>query len=518
MCQAAHQERNWSRVDTLAASLIEAGPADGTPYGWRVDALLHLKRFEEAEQVATEMLGAFPNAARSVVAYYQVLFGRHDYDRVIEFYCSEMDPALETDVDVVFFLLRAAQYTGNDELSLRAARRVSARGLGSKRYRNILYRGLALARKAERTDEEAHFQRLLSREAELPLQDSLSFFRANRSDWLPSQPTGVSAFARSGKLEDLRVALCLSGQCRGFIAAHERVARNLIKPLQPDVFIATWDSVGIKNTFSNRDGLSRVIEADLCKRIPDALIEANVLEHLPSLAGALEYWNAPGEGVANLKRELEDLYAPKRCEVFEEAEYDEGLAKAGFSSRFAINQSKMKFMLLQSARLKCEQELENGFPYDLVIRLRLDKNLNKPIPVDEAFMKSLVDTIYVDHVSFHGIGDQIAAGSSEAIDFYSCMGPAYDRFSQSPELEVISGQAAHGVLRDYFMSSPFRLTRTTPIMGGNLNNLVISTSELLERGLQADLEACSDRFDVADALKWLAEERRRSEASPSAAS
>ena len=281
-----------------------------------------------------------------------------------------------------------------------------------------------------------------------------------------------------------RVAVCVSGQLRGYRAAYETWSRSLLAAADCDLFVHTWANVGRSSAEGFRSTLpfAGAAFSDAYRGVALAVGFDEVKGRYPTLFAHLErseHVDAP---------ELSEFYGTDHVVVD-----DDGTeAFDGWS-----NQDKMHWKI-QSAH---ELAVASGREYDLVVRVRPDK----PIVFTAFAWRDLLEvctrsaTVLADaprgvHYAKLVIGDQFAIGSPEAMALYSRTYSLYPalagaRLSQCPpELSGHSSLAqvcwVHGID-----------VRRVPMKFGTLQEVSpLGTAEVLEC-IQAD---AAGRMDASD--------------------
>ena len=177
------------------------------------------------------------------------------------------------------------------------------------------------------------------------------------------------------EINTLKVALCISGHMRTFKDNFSNLHKNILSKLNCDVFIHTWNTL---DSYKEK-------------------INDNQFETLQ------RYYN-PKSIIIEPKKEFQitNLMRSK--------------AEPG---RNVHNMLSMFYKIEACNNLKKEYEIANNFKYDLVIRFRSDISMLSPLPITNKIDN---DLLYVPlYGNFSGLCDQLAFGSSETMDKYSCI-------------------------------------------------------------------------------------------------
>lgn len=211
----------------------------------------------------------------------------------------------------------------------------------------------------------------------------------------------------------MRVALCISGQMRGYLKAYPSVKKNIIDVFNPDIFIHTWDDLGRSNNLHRR-ALPHPMIHYLPRKAVDQQFYFSSL--FPNFMDELY-----SKSIIN-KDELCKIYQPKSCIVEKSPiseEYDDFF---GFKPPVQILEKQPKvvwsrnlfYKIHKCNELKKDFEQQHNFKYDLVIRLRPDLSIGEVISP-----KINRDTIYYRYRNIdisYQMGDQYFYADSETMD------------------------------------------------------------------------------------------------------
>ena len=210
----------------------------------------------------------------------------------------------------------------------------------------------------------------------------------------------------------MRIAICFSGQPRFVRECHDNIKKFIIDPNssnQIDIFVHTW--------FSN----------EICEKV---LYE----NHMSSFSGDSKIPNDVIESIQN-------LYSPKLMLVEEPINFNvkeehinsfcgfikrnsdniEGTSIRDFNLKKSNDVFSMMHSLNKSVSLKRQIEIEDGFRYDLVLRLRFDN-----IPTREILLNNYnLDFLYSQEMGkpHFEISDWLNFSSSDNMDI---LGSIYD--------------------------------------------------------------------------------------------
>jgi hypothetical protein len=188
----------------------------------------------------------------------------------------------------------------------------------------------------------------------------------------------------------MRVAVCLSGMVRTLAKTCPSIKQCLIEPYKADVFIHTYDKMGIRDLPVSPGWLSSLLRPKALKIQP------------------YEEW------VPTFKQERDRLYS-----------YPGPVWPLNVTpeSRWKLaNILAQVWHVHQCDLLRREQEAREGFKYDLVIRARMDNLFTMiPAPVGPQILRAYPEkTIYLPlHAGYGGLCDQYAMGDSDSMTAYS---------------------------------------------------------------------------------------------------
>ena len=161
------------------------------------------------------------------------------------------------------------------------------------------------------------------------------------------------------KNKQLKVALCLSGFVRNYHKVYPTILNNIVNVLNADVFFHTWDNHGYQK-------IDRSEFSNTWRPVPDPM--SNVLD-----VNALVSVIKPKKYLVENNQEIINTFDFKRYE---------GLFVYYHQAKPQFIQSQM-YSIYKSNELKKLYEEENGFTYDIVIKLRFDYSIYSPIPLIE---------------------------------------------------------------------------------------------------------------------------------------
>ena len=191
----------------------------------------------------------------------------------------------------------------------------------------------------------------------------------------------------------MRTALCISGHLRSFLDVYQYIREKVIDPMQCDIFIHTWSTLGgePRPEKGDAEGIAKQIDIG---EVYQAVRPASLI--VESEDSKLKFIDA-----------TKHIIVPPDQQCF----------IAGRISHHVA----MFYSIYKSNQLKCDFEKLNNFKYDRVIRFRGDIRMGTLFNYD---MFPENDTLYVPIIGRYvdnGINDQVAIASSHIMDAYADM-------------------------------------------------------------------------------------------------
>jgi SAM-dependent methyltransferase len=198
---------------------------------------------------------------------------------------------------------------------------------------------------------------------------------------VPIAPPPVIRTITSSPTKNVKAALCISGHLRTFEANYQSVKTNILDRMDCDVFIHTWDILGMSY---------RWLDANLHVIDTNALTEKIQAMYKPKALVIEKTRMLPVKPIMH-QRVIDHRDVP------------------GILSMF--------YKIEECNKLKKEYEIANNMKYDCVIRFRGDLFVEHQIPIGE---NTNLNHLYIPmYGNFNGICDQFAFGNSEVMDKYS---------------------------------------------------------------------------------------------------
>lgn len=191
----------------------------------------------------------------------------------------------------------------------------------------------------------------------------------------------------------LKIALCMSGHLRTFENNYKSVYDNILSKHDCDVFIHTWDSLGL--SYRHTDGGLHLLNTD------------------------------------QFRSKIEFLYNPKKIVIEPNRPFTVTplMQQRMIDHRDVSGILSMIYKIEACNQLKIDYENEKNFKYDLVVRFRGDLYVETPLPTDSI---SNYDFLFLPfYGNFAGINDQFAFGSSPIMDVYSSLYSNLEKYLQA---------------------------------------------------------------------------------------
>jgi hypothetical protein len=212
----------------------------------------------------------------------------------------------------------------------------------------------------------------------------------------------------------LRIAICVSGQLRGFNKAFATWENTLLANTEYDIFVHTWRKIGRK--LPNQVVAERTFKGEFLKAYRECFagFGATTAAHNKHLANYYPFlFDYFSNSTCVTEGELAELYGTDHIVI--EDEEEERFRSFG-------NSDKMHYKIYACHQYMLNQRKE----YDLVIRIRPDKAISSVYSnLGDIHRLCKNDTlIFADyrldvHKGRIGIGDQFAIGSIDTMSIYS---------------------------------------------------------------------------------------------------
>lgn len=206
----------------------------------------------------------------------------------------------------------------------------------------------------------------------------------------------------------MKVAICLSGQLRTFDQCFQSQDTNLFQVLQPDIFVHTWDRVGVTHK------TEQLADPAASFAAADRIVSENLLQNCYTPRAQIiepflgEYYTRLG-----------NVSAPAPLAEAEPIRYKGALP--------------MTYGMKKALKLMQQAERDDGQPYDIVVRLRPDITVLEPLPPS---LLEQPDTLWwplwpnLDPAA--QVSDKLAFSSSCNMAYYLSLFDYLPRYWQDP--------------------------------------------------------------------------------------
>ncbi|MFC0407389.1 tetratricopeptide repeat protein [Roseomonas elaeocarpi] len=254
-----------------------------------------------------------------------------------------------------------------------------------------------------------------------------------------------SAKRGSGNARGARVAICVSGQLRGYETAWPLLRKLIIDPLQADVFLSTWNTVG---TGAGGPGvIDRFIPPILLQALPLEMRKyERFLDACPNASDLI----LKDESVA--ADVLSGSLGLAGCETEPPENFDEHWKTLDVPDRMK-NACRMIYKIWRAHELMRKQEHMQGWDYDIVLRLRPDMLFSYFDLSQVRNVSRLNNTLCVKMLKASGLEDQFAVGGRGAMEIYSSIWPMVKQRGNSGYLPWFAGAWSEGLLRNHVFAS-----------------------------------------------------------------
>lgn len=187
------------------------------------------------------------------------------------------------------------------------------------------------------------------------------------------------AYASIKKFNDLkiyseknnpRVAICISGMIKSDISNFDSIISKLVKPLNADVFIHTWDRqqdwAGSMRAFNFWQRVFGISNNNVPKRLLDlSFLNSNYANIYRCLLS--DVFSEVDKNKFYEVSKADNVIFENECLFLRNYEINED-----FATRGGFNQVKMFYGIYRAFKMVVNKEINEGFQYDYIIRLRPD--------------------------------------------------------------------------------------------------------------------------------------------------
>lgn len=291
--------------------------------------------------------------------------------------------------------------------------------------------------------------------------------------------------------KNIKVAVCISGMYRVNNLALDTIIKNVIQPLNADVFFHTWRNwQKWPGMTGSNDYLYRLFGQDVKDKAPN---------NLKSLTGFKKYFPRTSEKIINPIYEVFDesmlpyelnvksLVIEKEEDFISKYKLDDK-----FKARGNFNQAKMFYGIYRAFQLLEDFELNNNTHYDIVIRCRPDFAIQNKVNID--VINSLKDDeIALDFLDY-GPNDQVYAAKRQKYQELSYLWKEMVNKGSLVPIDEYKGYYGHSLM--YLWMTHINL-KPTPI------NLSRNVALVTKKGSLPSIskEVSLDFLDKANSIK-----------------
>jgi len=279
----------------------------------------------------------------------------------------------------------------------------------------------------------------------------------------------------------LRIAVCVSGQLRGFKDAKATWSLLGLNDHDTDYYVHTWKNVGVR--FPDPAWKGHVERRFSDASFVDSYIRmcaqygiATITEMYPSI------FSTKAAGLIAIESEIKDAYGKETVTVIDD-ESDERF-------RNFTNQDKMFYKISECFKLA----EKSGKEYDLVIRIRPDIKMKEGTKVD---WHSLYERSLADRVSFNEapaslkeniwVGDQFGAACFEVAKRFASTYEFHDYAIKQKISGVPAVRSGHATLAWSLLCQGVKVEQLTQIKWGGLSDVQklnnFQIKELIEKDI-----------------------------------
>lgn len=260
------------------------------------------------------------------------------------------------------------------------------------------------------------------------------YSQIQRSSFLVNEENNIyqtyfnSKIKNSNKLKSKtnnRVAVCISGLYRNHIEALENIKKNIVEPLNADVFIHTWDEKSIWTGNGGSPNIKKLLGDSATLLIPNDVDNLEKIQKiLPKVYDIIQHpVNEKWDGT-----EVTNILKPKKILIENQEDFESSITdKADYLlARGSLNQIKMFYGIKKSFDLAFE-----AGDYDYIIRIRPDTAVNSKISIED--INGLNNNTIYTGVWLVGLFDaDFVVASSVAYNLSSFIAKMFDFNALSP--------------------------------------------------------------------------------------
>jgi hypothetical protein len=282
----------------------------------------------------------------------------------------------------------------------------------------------------------------------------------------------------SSKSERPRVAVCVSGQLRSYLASWP-TTKAALEGMDVTYFVFTWDKTGAG--FGVGDSISR--------KLPDS-----VRYKIASTFQTKDFFSTRYPKTFDLLNESSTITTAE-CMEFFDTPFVEVKDEEKFEARYEsysglrwdgnLNQPKMYYGIHRAIMMKKKYEDEINMRFDAVIRIRPDLGIQR-IGATDIGIASSGNIALCTHLHLNNIGDIFLIMSTEVADIVGNMWPAMEAAKAFAIVPGASGTPAETALFETLCWNGVRLRKVRDSSVLSLNSVVVPPNSLWQM-LKSDL-------------------------------
>ena len=287
-----------------------------------------------------------------------------------------------------------------------------------------------------------------------------------------------SAFVRPLKTERPRVAVCVSGQLRSYLASWP-ATKVALEGMDVTYFVFTWDKTGAG--FGVGDSISRKLPDSVRDNIASDFQTRNFFStRYPKTFSLLN------ESSTITTAECMEFFGTPFVEVSDEEEFEARYESySGLRCGGNLNQPKMYYGIHKAIMMKKKYEDLFNMRFDAVIRIRPDLGIQRVGASDIRIASSGIAALS-SHLNLNDVGDIFLIMSTEVADIVGNMWPAMEAAKAFSIVPGASGGAAERALFETLCWNGVKLRQVRDSSVLQLNSVVVQPDSLWQM-LKSDL-------------------------------
>lgn len=291
-----------------------------------------------------------------------------------------------------------------------------------------------------------------------------------------------------------RVAICVSGIFRNGDVASKGLVKNLIEPLNADVFVHTWN---VEDSWPGRTGGVNMVRIFGPRRAEILPLELRNINKFNSAFKNVASKLAERKYIDFSKNRLQDLLPVKKAvieseEAFFKSIKDKGVEKSGLLSHQGnYNQAKQFYKMHECFQLMLEHEREANIKYDYVVRVRPDYLIR-----DKVTMRSLKrasgNRLLIDRFYSTRPSDNLAISNRKTMGKYFSVWPAMLQSEKLSPFTEYRSALGHDLLFLWFLKNNI-YAQVEPIRTSLNASLKGSVPDISQEALM-DLEESASKY------------------------